>query len=85
MLLYLYSNVNVECDDYESFNDEVTVIYNVLVQRKYEGSDEIAESMRQVRLNFKDDNATAEIAVLTVQYPISDNILAYRLLHLTDI
>lgn len=57
-----YSDVNVECDDYESSNDEVTVIYNVLVQRKYEGSDEIAESMRQVRLNFKDDNATAEIA-----------------------
>ena len=57
-----YSNINVECDEYEISNDKVTVIYNVLVQRQYDGSDEIAESMRQVRLNFKNENATAEIA-----------------------
>lgn len=56
-----YSKVEVEYDDYEISNDEAAVIYNVLIQRKYDGSDEIAESMRQVRLNFQKDNATTEI------------------------
>lgn len=48
----IYSNIDISCYDYKLIDNELEVIFNVLVSHQYDGCNFLSESMQQVKLGF---------------------------------
>lgn len=56
-----HSSIDVSYYNHNISDNKIEIIYNVLIKRQYKGCDEVAESMRQVKLEFANVNGFVNI------------------------